>query len=616
MKLSAWRIKAPSNASLTVAKRHRKKFLFERRVVVASALLLVSLFMAVNLQIFETWRELNKTLGDSSPTQSWLERKLMSFSLDTYDMFLSLRRLEAMALRHSLGQISTETLDQHRRQVIGNLFHFQPGSMIERELRGYDTYTTALQSANAFVASVSGLQDGSIAIEEVLELADQATQDWAQLNGDAVSKEWGLRDGMEKTIKAFKPLAQNTYNSVAVLSSMCAIAFLVAVFAVWKLVTTERRRFERFELLVASVGHDLRSPLQAIQSAGSLLGGDLKDEDRLHYANIVKASTKTLSRLVGDILQIVRREQLSEHKQAVNLKRWFSQFSVVYEEKAKRKNLRWTSEIEADNAIVELDPDRLTQCVGNLVENAIRYTAVGYVEVRAFMSELDAGHSFLTFEVSDTGQGIAKANFKRIFEPFERASRLDSGQGMGLGLSIVFSIVSAANGTVELKSEVGSGSTFIVRIPVRVLPAEADPHLGNVLSDSTFQASVVPSLYTQEVLVVDDDSSILQSVCGVLEKAGYATDRATNGIEAMAKLKTSHYRLLLTDVQMPLMDGFELAQFASGLPRKPFVIAMTAHTEDLQNDPRSGLFDSVLTKVFTDEDLFDQVEVAFADSGF
>jgi signal transduction histidine kinase len=450
-------------------KQSRRSMRFKRWLTVSAASSILVLFGLIAYQFASTWKDYNEHLGATSATESWLNRKLISYkSIDSYDMLLALRRLEAATLRHAVGNMSQKDLSDQRKQVASMFVHFAPGSIFYKDfLVDYPSFDPAYQSTLTFLNTAQKFEAGLQTINVVLESADTALGDWMMFTQDTIRVEIELRDGMENTIISFRPLAERTFWIISILLSLFAAASLAAIYAGWGLIKGEQRRFSRFELLVSSVGHDLLSPLQAIQGAGSLLATELSPEKRKRFAGIIRLSSQTLARLVGDILQISQDKSLDIRPRAVPLEDFFSQIAAAFETKAEARGLVFRRNFLLQGAEVKVDPERLSQCVGNLLENALRYTELGSVTLYC---RLDLpGDEFsapqLVVEVSDTGIGIPIEDQSRVFEPFEQVKGAKK-QGMGLGLSIVRSIVTAMHGEIRLESVHQRGSKFTITLPV------------------------------------------------------------------------------------------------------------------------------------------------------
>jgi signal transduction histidine kinase/CheY-like chemotaxis protein len=601
-------------------KQSRRSIRFKRWLTVSAASSILVLFGLIAYQFASTWKDYNEHLGASSATESWLNRKLISYkSIDSYDMLLALRRLEAATLRHAVGNMSQKDLSDQRKQVASMFVHFAPGSIFYKDfLVDYPSFDPAYQSTLTFLNTAQKFEAGLQTINVVLESADTALVDWMMFTQDTIRVEIELRDGMENTIISFRPLAERTFWIISILLSLFAAASLAAIYAGWGLIKGEQRRFSRFELLVSSVGHDLLSPLQAIQGAGSLLATDLSPEKRKRFAGIIRLSSQTLARLVGDILQISQDKSLDIRPRAVPLEDFFSQIAAAFESKAEARGLVFRRNFLLQGAEVKVDPERLSQCVGNLLENALRYTELGSVTLYC---RLDLpGDEFsapqLVVEVSDTGIGIPIEDQSRVFEPFEQVKGAKK-QGMGLGLSIVRSIVTAMHGEIRLESVHQRGSKFTITLPVVLVQstiAEAAADAAPVLHPHCQPVPAKPG--GAAILVVDDDELIRISVVEILRGAGYNTDEAPSGEDALTKVLAGTYQAVVSDIQMGGMDGFELAQsIRQQKPARPYLIAMTAHTRNLGSGPKAAMFDGFLGKPFSAESLLEQLDKARGRAG-
>ena len=600
-------------------KQSRRSIRLKRWLTVSAASSILILFGLIAYQFVSTWKDYKEHLGASSATESWLNRKLISYkSIDSYDMLLALRRLEAATLRHAVGNMSQKDLSDQRKQVASMFVHFAPGSIFYKDfLVDYPSFDPAYQSTLTFLNTAQKFEDRLQTIDVVLESADTALGDWMMFTQDTIRVEIELRDGMESTIISFRPLAERTFWIISILLSLFAAASLAAIYAGWGLIKGEQRRFSRFELLVSSVGHDLLSPLQAIQGAGSLLATELSPEKRQRFAGIIRLSSQTLARLVGDILQISQDKALDIRPRAVHLEDLFSQIASAFEARVEAKGLAFRRNFQLQGAEVKVDPERLSQCVGNLLDNALRYTELGSVTLHCRLDlpgkELSAPH--LIVEVSDTGLGIPIEDQSRVFEPFEQVQAVKK-QGMGLGLSIVRNIVTVMHGEIRLESVHQRGSKFTITLPVELVQSSMAEAAAPVPAPVPQPQAVPAKPGGAAILVVDDDELIRISVVEILRGAGYSTDDAPSGEDALTKVLAGPYQAVVTDIQLGGMDGFELAQsIRQQKAARPYLIAMTAHTRNLGSGPKAAMFDGFLGKPFSAESLLEQLDKARGRAG-
>jgi PAS domain S-box-containing protein len=354
--------------------------------------------------------------------------------------------------------------------------------------------------------------------------------------------------------------------------------------------TATRERF------LASISHELRTPLNAIVGLSHHLSRGQTSPEQARAIEGICYSADNLLAVINDLLDItrIRAGHVEFDELSFELAPMLSGLINSLQGTAQAKGLALTLVVDEaiPNAIIG-DPVRLNQVLSNLVGNALKFTKVGGVTLRAESERSAEGTPMLCLSVTDTGIGIAAQDHERIFEPFRQASsRVDrmSG-GTGLGLSIVRELVQRMGGTVELTSEVGQGSTFRMRMPL----LESDTTAVEATPDGSQR-----SLVGLRVLVVEDNEMNSYVARVVLEHAGAHVSIAENGRIALERLQEAAYDVVLMDIQMPEMDGFEtswnirntLGLAAVDLP----IIALTATA--MANEQRraqaSGMTDYVL----------------------
>lgn len=585
-----------------------------KRWLIITAVALSAVFIVISLQFASLWLSYQRTLGPNSRTQEWVDRKLINYSLDSVNALNALQRLETAVLLCSTKQISVESLTLRRRQLLAMMDHFKPGSKLWNELRNIESYDEAYLDANAFIEAVQQYELGKVDVHEVITLAETSINSWALFKTESTQQEFSLRDNMEASILSFRPLAESAVPVIVILICLSAILIVLGFYSVSTLIKTQHRRYRSFELLVASISHDLNSPLQAIQSAGSLLGNRLSPSDRRKYSAIVNTSIKRLTRLVRDISLAAQGANGELQLAYIDFEKWVSEFIIPYKESATKKGLELTLKLDVQNVMVEIDAERVAQSIGNLLDNAIKYTTKGAISVSIRLRSHEvAGHRrLLVVRVQDTGSGISESDFDRIFKPFERAVPIGHPQehGMGLGLSIVQRLAKSHGGTVSVKSKVGVGSVFKLTLPVNTKMVEAStPWKKQSNFDEDVEQISQPSM-VKEILVVDDDADISATIVGILHEAGFAVDTAHDGVEALASMADHSYRVVITDIQMPGLNGFELARAIRSLVGRstPYIIGMTAKQENLASDPKAGVFNGTLSKPFDEEELIYLIE--------
>jgi CheY-like chemotaxis protein len=247
------------------------------------------------------------------------------------------------------------------------------------------------------------------------------------------------------------------------------------------------------------------------------------------------------------------------------------------------------------------DPQRLRQCLVNLVGNAIKFTRAGSVTIGSKLVSPAEGPPMMRFEVRDTGIGIAPEDIKRLFEPFVQAdsSMTRSFGGTGLGLSIVKRFVEMMDGTVGVSSVLGHGSAFWFDLPLEAAVDEREP-ASLAPSTPSSEGDAFAARFTGRVLVVEDNNVNQKVARRILERLGCEVDIAENGAEATERCGVKAYDLVLMDMQMPVMDGITattlIRQRERGKGRTP-IVALTANAMNGEHDRcmEAGM-DGFLTK--------------------
>jgi signal transduction histidine kinase/CheY-like chemotaxis protein len=594
--------------------RGRSRLANPQRFIWPLGILLVVLFAAIGAEGFRTWNAYEDTFGAKNASKDWLNRKLTSYSVDTYEELMAIKRLQNYCLQFALGMMDRDDLNIHRRQVVGAFSAFKPGTLIEKEVSTHASFQPAWAAAQRFLDAAKDLEEGKQKIGPVFDIGDEAAAAWGKLAEDAITREFHQRDGMEKAIVDFRPIAVRSFWVISVLVALCALAIGAAAYTARVAWQAERRRFDRLELILATVGHDLRSPLQALVGAAKLAAADAVPAEREKFVGIVHERSAFFTRLLDDLIDLSRSASLSFVPVHVDVAAWFEMACTRYRQAAQAKGLDFICSLSNEVDAILFDTHRLTQCADNLVFNAIRYTDKGSVALNVRVRrEASQKPATLELEVVDTGRGIAAADQTRIFEPFVRVD--GDAKGMGIGLSMVANLARSQNGTVSVaKSAIGQGSTFLLRLPANIsdLPAESTPaeiDMSAVPSNPTPSRSVVTS--APKVLVVDDDRLITEVVAGLLPHMGFAAERAVGGEEGLRMALENSYCAVITDVQMPDIDGFELAKrLRERVHPCPTLIALTAYTTAKAVVERSDVFDAVLRKPFDELELAELLDQA------
>ncbi|MFI8417932.1 ATP-binding protein [Serratia sp. NPDC078593] len=306
---------------------------------------------------------------------------------------------------------------------------------------------------------------------------------------------------------------------------------------------------------LATMSHEIRTPLNAIIGMLELvLSRKQSDKDQdMALIGIAHESAHSLLALIGDILDISRIEsdRLILHPERADIRRLIESVAMLFEGVARQKDLAFKLDIDAEiSGDVFIDPVRFKQVLSNLLSNAIKFTAHGQVSICAAVEQISEDRIDLRLRVSDTGKGIDTAMQARLFQPFTQGGG-ESG-GAGLGLYICHKLIEMMGGTISLSSEVGIGSEATVTLSVARLLK---------FSPQSVRASgsVSPSVSLQ-ILVVEDHAAGRMLLTQQLLFLGHQPVAAADGEQALALFEQQRFDLVITDCQMPKLDGYSLSR--------------------------------------------------------
>jgi signal transduction histidine kinase/ActR/RegA family two-component response regulator len=375
---------------------------------------------------------------------------------------------------------------------------------------------------------------------------------------------------------------------------------------------TEKERAETSEktkrLFLAKMSHEIRTPMNAILGFAKLLEETIKGNEEQEFIRIIIKSGDDLLVILNDILDFSRLEAGKIVFESIPLRiRDIVYLNVKMMETRKRDNEITYSIDEGIPEIVLGDSVRLNQILINLISNAIKFTENGNIFISVICAEDNADNILLDFSVKDTGIGIPKEKLSKIFESFEQATNDTARKygGAGLGLSIVKQLIELQNGVIFVNSEPGMGSDFHFRLQFLKFKVEIPtPAPVKALTISRSGIGI-------KILVVEDNLINQRLVTKVLGNLGFEIEVAENGLIALSKHEHQDFDIILMDIQMPEMDGYEatrrireLNTYKKNIP----IIAMTAHTikGDLDHCLETGMNDFV-SKPFDKNELYAKI---------
>lgn len=363
---------------------------------------------------------------------------------------------------------------------------------------------------------------------------------------------------------------------------------------------------------LANLSHEIRTPMNAINGFTDLLiNTKLKEDEKFEYLKVIDKSGRNLVSIIDDLIEMskIDSNQIKPNYTNLNLE---SCISELYETikvtipKSKKIEFKLIDSLKPAAYNIITDEVKLKQIIVNLVTNAIKFTEEGHV---AFGYEIDEENEKIIFKIIDTGPGIDKDNHKHIFDRFKRVENDNAikAGGLGLGLAISKAYVEMMGGTITLESKISKGSVFSFSIPLKY---------------DMVQTIIVQSINTKKVskgeedgtiLIAEDDNLNYLLFQKIMQLKNYNIIRAVNGIEAVEIcLNNPSIDLVLMDIKMPIMNGFEALEKIKAIRPELIIIAQTAYSsnEDEEKIYKAGFY-GYITKPIKRERLFEIIDDVF-----
>ena len=318
-------------------------------------------------------------------------------------------------------------------------------------------------------------------------------------------------------------------------------------------------------MFLATMSHEIRTPMNGVLGMLELLSLTGLDAEQRGTIEVIRQSSRSLLRIIDDILDFSRIEsgKMELKPEAASVAGLVERVFAMFSGMASAKGLLLHRGVDERIAATHLfDPLRLQQILGNLVSNAIKFTDAGAVTLEAAYAGGDPGMQLIRFSVTDTGRGISAEDQAKLFQPFVQVGDHSNGRarGTGLGLSICQGLAAQMGGTLHMESALGSGTTVALTVPLRIAERGAAPAKPGAAAQPQADPRRMAARSRKPVLIVDDHPINRMVLLKQVAKLGFPAESAEDGMQAFGKWMSGGFSAVLTDCNMPLLDGYGLAR--------------------------------------------------------